>query len=72
MLLQYGMTDIEPSTLIYKLILLAGIVSAYLALRGNPKKEFKFALVWVVIITVLMLGYSMLNWQGGGAVLLLW
>ncbi len=53
------MLDSNTPYLIYKLILLVAIISAYLALRGNPKKELRFALVWLMILAVLMLGYSL-------------
>ena len=55
------MSGFMLSALMYKLFLLVVIIAAYLRLRGHPKKELKFALVWVIILAVLMLGYSLLH-----------
>jgi hypothetical protein len=55
------MSGFFVSSIVYKLLLLALIVAAYLRLRGQPKKELKFALVWLLILLVLLLGYSLLH-----------
>ena len=45
----------------YLLIVLVLVASAWLRLRGAPGKEIKNALLWVIIITILVLVWSLLH-----------
>lgn len=46
---------------LYYILLLVLVCSAWLRLRGDTSKELKNLLVWVIILTILVLGWSLLH-----------
>jgi len=47
-----------PGRIIYAVMILAMIVPAYLALRGDHKKETKNLIIWVIAFAILALGWQ--------------
>lgn len=46
---------------LYYILLLILVASAWLRMRGDSSKELKNALVWVIIVTILVLGWSLFH-----------
>lgn len=55
------MSSFELSGIIYALMLLVLIGSGWWRMRGDTRKELKNALTWVMLVTILMLGWALFH-----------